>query len=175
MAKIKKDTRRLGYTDIRKNIFLFVKKSVLISGVILLFGLLITSLLLPKDQFQTTKEAVVKNPRQTENYLHLADQLLDRHQFAEAEKIIQVLGESDVSLEALQQKKATLDPREIQKLIDRWEAILAEKPDYRDGYLQLAKLYWQIFNQDAAQANLQKALELDPNYLPALELQKIIL
>lgn len=149
------------------------KDYIFLSGVILLLSCLFISLLLPKNQIWQTKEAILKNPTQTENYLQLADQLIDNRQFKAADKIIQVLGESDVNTKALRQKKANLDPEEIQKQINYWKKILVDKPDYRDGYLQLAKLYWQIYDEEAARDNLQKALELDPNYPPALELQNL--
>jgi len=169
------------------------KKYLLTIGVICLAGLAIVSFFLPKNQLRQTKEALVQNPHQLENYLALADQLIEHRQFEQAGKILQeaealeknqelriknqekILGETTIlNLEKLQQKKINSNPEEIQKLIGWWQEFLAEKPDYRDGYLHLAKLHWQLYQDDQAQTNLQKALELDPNYEPARELEKLL-
>jgi len=75
---------------------------------------------------------------------------------------------SNLSLASLKQQKNLSDPKDIKKLIHFWEKIVAEKTDYRDGYLQLAILNYKI------QEYLKKALIVDPNFEPALELEKII-
>jgi tetratricopeptide (TPR) repeat protein len=58
-----------------------------------------------------------------------------------------------------------------QREIADWEKIVAEKPDFRDGWLQLAAAYLENGNQEKAQEALNHARNLDPNnnQMPVLE------
>lgn len=58
-----------------------------------------------------------------------------------------------------------------QKRIYEWEQLLAEKPDYRDGWLQLSSLYIKAGNVEKAEEAFNRAKEIDPNFaaLPSLE------
>ena len=86
-----------------------------------------------------------------------------------------ILGkEADIRLEELWERKTYSDPEEIQKLISAWEKIVKEKPDYRDGHLQLALLYYKIFEDEKAKEYLQKAIELDPNCEVGRKLKEIM-
>ncbi len=49
----------------------------------------------------------------------------------------------------------------------RWRKIVEDKPDYRDGWYQIAVLEWRLSQPESAKTSLIKALELDPNYKPA--------
>ncbi len=51
--------------------------------------------------------------------------------------------------------------------LERWKKIVEDKPDYRDGWYQIALLQWRLSDSIAAKNSLIKALELDPNYKPA--------
>jgi tetratricopeptide (TPR) repeat protein len=55
--------------------------------------------------------------------------------------------------------------------IVNWEKIIAEKPDFRDGWLQLAAAYAEAGNKEKAQEALNQAKNLDPNNdkIPVLE------
>ena len=112
----------------------------------------------------------------------MAETLLANNQFEEAEKVLllaesqvkqtngQILGkQTNLKLEELWQKKFYSDPNDIEKLIMAWEKIIEEKPGYRDGYLQLAYLYYQLYENEKT-----KAIELDPNYQPARALKQLI-
>lgn len=52
-----------------------------------------------------------------------------------------------------------------------WEKIVAEKPDFRDGWLQLAAAYIESGNKEKAQEALNRARAIDPNneVIPSLE------
>jgi len=155
--------------------------------VILVSGAVLGSLFLPKNDFQILKEKLVQDPYNIEAHLQLAKIFLEANQFEKAEKellVVQslqqldnrvteqtkVLGVSD-TLEKLWQQKHYSDPKDIKKLISRWEEILEKYPDYRDGYLQLAYLYYKIYQNEKAKENLTKALELDPNFEPTQEVK----
>jgi len=159
------------------------------SGVALVIFLLVGSFFYPKNEIQTLKIRLLNNPYDFKSHLALAEKLLTNNQFEQAEQTLllaqglqitnsanqKVLGETTNSqLQKLWQKKHYADPKDIQRLIDAWEKIVEEKPNYRDGYLQLAVLYYKIYENGKAKEYLNKALEIDPNFEPALELQKII-
>ncbi len=71
-------------------------------------------------------------------------------------------------------QKILNEPQRVKEEIRFWEKVIVKKPDYRDAYLQLAILNYQIFNKQKAKEYLHKALELDPNFGPSKELEKII-
>jgi tetratricopeptide (TPR) repeat protein len=56
------------------------------------------------------------------------------------------------------------EKKRIEVEIRKWEETLEKYPGYRDVYLRLAVLNWQINNQKKAKEHLQKAKELDPNF-----------
>lgn len=157
------------------------------AGVALLLLITLYSFFLPKDKFQVARERVLKNPKDFEAHLILAEEFLKNNQIEEAEKELiaansiqqtadsnqQVLGLTS-KFEELYLKYQEENPQELQKLISNWEKITSETPTYRDGYLYLSLYYFKLGNRQKAQENLQKALELDPNFEPAKELEEII-
>ena len=156
---------------------------------ILVGGTVLGPLFFSKNDFQVLKEKLVKNPYDLESHLELAKIFLGANQFEKAEKELlavqflhqlnnqaieqlKVLGNTD-TLEKLWNQKHYSDPKDIKKLISGWEETLEKYPDYRDGYLQLAYLYYKIYQDEKAKENLTKALELDPNFETAQELSLI--
>lgn len=157
------------------------------AGVALLFFIFLYSLFLPKDKFQLAKERLVKNPNDFEAHLILAGEYLVNNQIEEAEEELVAVSSIQPSTDSKQQVlglSSRLDelwlrwqekkPEEVEKLIAEWEAIISEKPDYRDGYLQLALLHYKLYENEKAKEYLQKALELDPNFEPTKELEKFL-
>jgi tetratricopeptide (TPR) repeat protein len=155
------------------------------AGVALIVLLAFTSLLFPKNEIQKAKERLAKNPNDIEAAISLANKFLENNQYQEAGKILSlaqrnrelgtfVLGEkTSAKLEDLQQRKQYSDPKDIQRLITAWEEIMAQKPSYRDGWLELAFLHYKIFEDEKAKECLNKALEIDPNCEPAKEFEKL--
>lgn len=66
----------------------------------------------------------------------------------------------------------TTKNKEIEKEIAYWQEFTNKNPNYRDAFMKLAILNYKEDNTEEAQKNLKKVLDLDPNYSPALELQK---
>lgn len=147
----------------------------------------------PKNDFQKLQQQLAENPSDLKAVLNLAEKFLANNQLEEAEKTLllvkiisdrpvandhspdRVLGEqSNPKEKELWQEKHLADPDDIRRLITAWEKILAEKSNYRDGYLQLAFLYGKLGEKEEAMKNLQKAREIDPNFKPAEELEKIL-
>lgn len=67
------------------------------------------------------------------------------------------------------------EEKRIENKIAQWEEILEKYPGYRDAYLRLAVLNWQINNSEKAKEYLEKAKELDPNFETTKELEEILL
>lgn len=63
---------------------------------------------------------------------------------------------------------ANLAKREqINQEIAFWQKIVLNYPNYRDGYFRISLLEYQLGNVAKAKNYLNKALEIDPNYVPA--------
>jgi len=58
--------------------------------------------------------------------------------------------------------------------IKAWEQILQERPDYKDGWVQLAALYYRIGDQPQARQALEKAKQLDPLNEIVLNFEKLL-
>jgi tetratricopeptide (TPR) repeat protein len=52
----------------------------------------------------------------------------------------------------------------LRQKISQWESIAQTKPDYRDAWLQLAKLHYELKEINLAKYYVNQALKLDPNY-----------
>lgn len=68
----------------------------------------------------------------------------------------------------------TQENEELINRINYWKKVVIDYPNYRDGYMQLAILTYQIGNMVASINYVEKVLELDPNYQPAKELRDSI-
>lgn len=64
--------------------------------------------------------------------------------------------------------------RLIETEIQKWKRVVAVRPDYRDGYFELAILTYRLGRLDKTRLYLEKVLALDPNYEPARKLEKIV-
>ena len=198
--EIKKKIRRWQQNKIKiirktaksqaKRLQRLTKKFGSLGLVVLVSGTILGSLFLPKNEFQILKEKLVKNPYDLKAHLELAKVFLKTNQFEKAEKELfaiqsiqqlsnqaieqsKVLGATN-ALEKLWQQKHYSDPKDIRKLISSWEKVLEKYPNYRDGYLQLAYLYYKTHQNEKAKENLAKALELDPNFPLVKEIKNLI-
>ena len=166
MAKIKKIIKKTKQA----------KRWIGSGGVILIFFLIIAAWFYPLSKAQSLKKQLLNNPQDLNSQLELIEIFLENHQFNEAEKMLLLVSEkqNNNQIKKLWQQKHLTDPKDIKKLINFWEKIVAEKPNYRDGYLQLAILNYKIWQNEKAKENLKKALIIDPNFEPALALKQII-
>jgi hypothetical protein len=55
------------------------------------------------------------------------------------------------------------------------KGLLKSHPDYREGWVSLAKLEYTIGNMDEVQFAIDKVYEIDPNYKGLTELQKLVM
>ena len=71
-------------------------------------------------------------------------------------------------------EEAVNEPEKIRQEIKSWEKIVEEKPSYRDVWLRLAVLNYQLKNDDNAREALEVAMYLDPNDAQVQEIKEII-
>ncbi|MCL4360483.1 tetratricopeptide repeat protein [Patescibacteria group bacterium] len=55
-----------------------------------------------------------------------------------------------------------------------WTSVIREKPDYRDAYISLAAIQYQLGDLAGAKTAIRSALSLDPNNKPAREMLTLI-
>lgn len=139
----------------------------------------------PKNSFERVKISILKAYQNPKSHLELAQIYLKNNDLKNAQKEVQIAEELLKRGGEEQEKRQVLgfgkkvenllkDPGMLQKEITDWEKIKNDLPGYRDAYLQLAKLHWQLYQNDLAKEYLNKALELDPNFEPAKEFKKIL-
>jgi tetratricopeptide (TPR) repeat protein len=129
---------------------------------------------------------VLLAPFNPQPHLGLASEYLKRGDFTGAEKEIRlaqdltrdnpsfpVLGQTAISPLALLEKVKN-EPNIIEREIAFWQEVITRKKDYRDAYLRLAVLNYQINQEEESRAFLQMALRLDPNFEPAKKLEEIL-
>lgn len=147
-----------------------LKKTILFllpASFCILLGLIsIISFALPKTNLKRAKASLLKQNPPIEAFAFLANNLLENSRFEEAERIIKLAEDLDENnfLKDVKTKKQNLDPREIKKQIEYWEEIANKKKNYRDAYLKLAVLYFNLGDKKNSLENLKTAIEIDPNY-----------
>lgn len=103
-------------------------------------------------------------------YLASGDTNAAKHELSTAERLspgqTQVLGESTSLLAEIQTA-----PQKIKREIAYWQSVALHLQDYRDAYLQLSALSYQLNRLDEAKAYVAKALDIDPNHLLSQKLQ----
>ena len=62
----------------------------------------------------------------------------------------------------------------VSSRLAQWERVIAQHPDYRDGYVQAGVLAYQLQDNHKALSYIEKALVLDPTYLPARKMLGIL-
>ena len=61
-----------------------------------------------------------------------------------------------------------------EKELALWKNSLSKYKNYRDIYLKIASLEYQLGDKEAAREDLNKALEIDPNSEKGRQLEKIV-
>ncbi len=84
-----------------------------------------------------------------------------------------VLGAStvdpDIILNNWQHERSNLEGQ-----LNYWQNIVAQKPDYRDAYLELASLSYQLSRFSEAKNYLNQAVALDPNGTTVNKLSEVL-
>lgn len=121
---------------------------------------------------------VLTRPLNPQPHLQLAEVYLNNNQLEKAHRQLLLaqkqMAKSNLTEQILQLVLKIHKPEKIRREIDYWQEIVKEKPDYRDAYLKLAVLNWQVYENEKARLFLQKALDLDPNYELGRKVEEII-
>lgn len=72
------------------------------------------------------------------------------------------------------QKDLTNEKFKVIREVSFWENEVRVRPYYRDGYMKLALLNFQLKNFNQSRENLDKALVLDPNFEKGKELERLL-
>ena len=179
------------YRIIPANTIIIVAKVVVLVVVTTFLALNLFIQLPPR--FTKTRQvqlAVMLMPNDLSNHLLLAQEYLGQGNMPAVERELilsqdlsslptthnpspSVLGLTLSPLKILEKIKN--EPQKIREEISFWEKVVAQKPDFRDAYLQLALLNYQIYNLDKAKEYLQEAKKIDPNFKATKELEKILI
>lgn len=64
--------------------------------------------------------------------------------------------------------------QKLKQQISHWEQVASGSPTYRDAYIQLALLNYQLDSAQEAKLYLKRALELDPNWVVPPQLEPLL-
>lgn len=74
----------------------------------------------------------------------------------------------------LKQQQTTSQREKVLSEVSYWRQVVAKYNDYRDGYFMLALLEYRLGNMNKVGEYLEKVRALDPNFVKAKELEKVI-
>ncbi len=80
----------------------------------------------------------------------------------------------DIYLNFEKQKDLTNEKFKVLREVSFWENEIRVRPNYRDGYMKLALLNFQLKDFNESRENLNKALVLDPNFEKGKELERLL-
>jgi len=153
--------------------------------LLLILGIQINGFLLPKSEFEKAKIGIVKHPDNLEAHLDLTEELIKNNRFKATEyeaEIIFSLQQNNLfqDKQSAQFKKLILvkqenNPPDLKNLIQKWQKILQERPNYRDGWLKLAVYLTKLKMNNEALKALNNAKKLDPNYKITKEVEAFLL
>ncbi len=86
------------------------------------------------------------------------------------------LGKFGQNLYATYQRAKTkqAEKQRLEAQVAKWQEVVAKRADFRDAYFELAVLTYRLNRLPEAKYYLAKTLALDPNFIPARELEKVI-
>lgn len=69
-------------------------------------------------------------------------------------------------------KTKQVEKQSLEAQVAKWQEVIAKRADFRDAYFELAILTYRLNRLAEAKYYLAKTLALDPNFQPAIELEK---
>ena len=142
--------------------------------IILLILILFGSYFWPASEADQNKLAVSRWPLSIKNHLQLAQSYFDNDELnkteievEKAKRLYKFFKIFDFKKRAAEKIKAgeslVSQPEKIKKQINYWQTILKDKPNFRDVYLHLSLLHYQLWQDEKAKQAWEKAFYLDPN------------
>lgn len=80
----------------------------------------------------------------------------------------------DIYLNFEKQKDLTNEKFKVLREVSFWENEITVRPNYRDGYMMLALLSFQLKDFNESREKLNKVLILDPNFEKGRELERLL-
>lgn len=156
-----------------------IKKHLTLSNLQLfvlcfLFFVLLISYFLPRSKIDKNRLAVARWPLSIKKHVQMAKTFFEngnlekaKLEITKAKKLYQFFKFFDFRGKAKKYLKEGENlinqPEAIKKKIDYWETVLKTKPNFRDVYLRLSLLYYQLYEDKKAKQAWEKAFYLDPN------------
>lgn len=125
----------------------------------------------------TLKQRVLQKPSNADRHQQLGEYFEGLNDFRRARqeyRLAALFGGTDVS--ALLQRITSKEqaPLVIQQAIAEWGQFLQSHPEYRDGWMALALLSWQVGDDIKLREGVVRALSFDSSYQPALKLESLL-
>lgn len=124
----------------------------------------ITSHYLPQS-YDEYRKAILYHPFSINSYIHFGQALFHQGNRVAASKQIQVA----TNVLGVQTEFTTLlsewdyASRANERSYDYWKQIITKYPDYRDGYIRLSQISYDLKLFDETKLYIERAKELDPN------------
>lgn len=143
----------------------FTHKYIPLFAVLLFF---LFTLIYPLNDLERARNRILANPKNYQNHLLLSE-LFNRNFDADGALkealIAESLNDNPESFHQVKKiEKIRNRPQEIKNRINYGLIITSSYGDYRDAYLTLASLSFQLKELNSADYYVNRALELDPNH-----------
>ena len=180
--KIKEKAFTILPLTLKKKITNFSYLTFVFSLILFIFFL---NYFIPRNKKERIKLNVAHNPFSVNNHLQLSNLFFQNGDLKQAKKEANIAKKNYSYLSFLDYKKTLKKklnfnnkqinkPKLINKKIKFWETILKNKANFKDAYLNLCFLRYQIYQNKKAQTAWKKAFYLDPNNQVVKKLGKII-
>jgi tetratricopeptide (TPR) repeat protein len=80
----------------------------------------------------------------------------------------------DLSQSISVQKNMKKEKDRVAYELSYWQEIVKLHPDYRDGYFKLALIQYRLGKTKQSRENVEKAMEIDPNFSEGKEFEKML-
>lgn len=157
------------------------RKQLIVNGLpfVIVILYLLFSVFSPSSEFDQARLAVLKNPKSAQAHLNLSRIFKESNDLIKASDEVMAANLYAPQNEGIKEEITKLSdlknkPGQLKKDFEYWEKISEEYQGFRDAFLQKAALMYQLKNMGASKKDLQHALELDPNYEPALKIKALL-
>ena len=153
--------------------------------LLLLFLIFLGNHLYPKKEITQAQLGIKNWPLSPKEHLQMAKAYFNTgyeeqsvEEFKKAEALyssfsfLDILGNTKKQLEEIE--KLLSHPKKIRQDINYWETVLKIKPHYRDVFLRLSILNYQLYQHEKTKEYWEKAFYLDPNNKIVQEVGQIL-
>jgi tetratricopeptide (TPR) repeat protein len=132
-----------------------------------------------QTSYQLLKDAIMLAPNNPSLHFQLSQLYKTTNNWEEAQKELLValeLSPNSTSIRSELEKVQTTmsEPGKVAEELNFWKREVESKPDYRDGWVQLAVRHFELYQNYEAKIALEKANSLDPNFETIKKLREII-